>query len=277
MTALAALVEKTIAEDPYELDGFAWAARPQSFYCAELSISTATLRRLISEPPFVRLPKLVGDGPVVISGKKQISGPVKMTLLRTGEAPPKSIADTANETKKIMIAVWKKTTGHPVTQDQTRLLWGMALDMMGLCAELGLPVDAAGELSIAVIKYALADWKAVATATKFAAQSTPGYKPRFYDYPSIANIRRFYKAAVHAYAMHLQETKAAPPAGLEFLTKPNVAGAITAATNPMLGLPALTPAMEAAWKANMEGGYAAAAKKALAVSEPTGHMSEPGE
>lgn len=193
-----------------------------------------------------------------INGKKQVAGPTKMCVLRTGEAPPKDIAD---EAKRVMITIWKKTIGKPVTWGEGKLLWGMARDMIKLLAELGLPADAGGELAIAVLKYALANWPAVATATKIAAEATPGYKPRFYDYPTISNVRRFYKAAVYAFVAHLQDTKAAPPAGLEFLADLNVSAAITAHTDPLLGHPGLTPAIEAAIK----GGYAAAQKKA---SEP---------
>jgi hypothetical protein len=260
MIALATLVEKIIAEDPFQTkDGFKWAARPQSFYCAELGMSPATLRRLTSKSPFVRAWKMVGEGPVVISGAKQISGPKKMCVLRTGEAPPKDIADQA---KRVMITLWNKEIGKPVTWGEGKLLWGMAGDMMKMLAELGLPADAGGELAIGVFKYALAEWQNVAAATKIAAQATPGYKPRFYAYVSISNVRRFYKAAVYAYVVHLQETKTEPPAGLEFLAVLNVSAAITAYTDPAIGHPGLTPEIEAA----MEGGYAAAQKKALAAT-----------
>lgn len=259
MTALATLVEEIIAEDPFQTkDGLKWAAQPQGFYCAELGISLATLRRLISKPPFVRAWKMVGGGPTVISGTKQVSGPKTMCVLRTGEAPPKDIAD---EAKRVMITLWNKEMGKPVTWDEGKLLWGMAGDMMKMLTEVGLPADAGGELAIAVFKYALAEWQAVATATKIAAEATPGYKSRFYAFPSISNVRRFYKAAVYAYVTHLQETKAAPPAGLEFLSVLNVSAAITAHTDPTIGHPGLTPAIEAA----IEGGYGAAEKKALAA------------
>ena len=259
-TALVALVEKIIAEDPFQTkDGLKWAARPQSFYYAELGISPATLRRLISKPPFVRSWKMVGDGPTVISGTKQISGPKKMCVLRTGEAPPKDIAD---EAKRVMITLWNEKIGKCVTLGEGQLLWGMARDMMKLLAELDLPAHAGGELAIAVFKYALSNWQPVATATKIAAEATPGYKTRFYAFPSISNVRRFYKAAVYAYVVHLQDTKAAPPAGLEFLAVLNVSAAITAYTDPTIGHPGVTPEIEAA----IEGGYSALEKKAMSAS-----------
>jgi hypothetical protein len=258
VTALAALVEKIIAEDPYLTpDGFAWAARPVAFYCDAIGISPATLRRFVSNVPFIRSLKMVGDGPIVINGTKQISGPKKFCVLRTGDAPPKDIAD---EAKRVMIKIWNVKLEKPVTWHEGRLLWGMAGDMMKLLGELGLPADAGGELAIAVFKYALADWQAVASATKIAAEATPAYKPRFYDFPSISNVRRFYKAAVFAYVSHLQETKAKPPAGLEFLAVPHVLGAILAHTDPAIGHPGLTATIEAA----IESGYAAAMKKATA-------------
>lgn len=231
--ALVNLVEKLMASEPFTTkDGFTWAARPQSFYCAEIGICSATLRKIISEPPFVRAQKMVGDGLTVISGGKQVSGPRKMAVLRVGDAPPK---DYANEARRVMSAVWLKAKGKPVTQGETQLLWGMAKDMAAMLAELGLPADAGGELAIAVLKYALTDWQAVATATKYAALATPGYKPRFYAFPSISNMRRFYQAAAYAYVSHLQATKDAPPAALAFLANPNASAVILAHCEPPLG------------------------------------------
>jgi hypothetical protein len=52
--ALAALVEKIIAEDPYEAFGFTWAARPQKFYAEALGVHPNTIGRYIAQSPIVQ-------------------------------------------------------------------------------------------------------------------------------------------------------------------------------------------------------------------------------
>jgi hypothetical protein len=262
--ALVLLVEELMAKEPHEAFGLTWAARHQSYYCEKLNTCPATIRKLIAKPPFVRKQAQVGTGKIVINGTKQISGPKKLTLLRIGEAPPKDVAD---EAKRVMIKFWNKEIGKKVKYHEGQCLWGMTGDVMELLAAVGLPAELGGELAIAVFKHALADWHQVASAIKWAMQARPGYKPRFYDFPCIPVIRSFYLAAVHAYACHLQETKAKPPAGLEILAdltgvKPSdhPMWKIMTITDPMIGHPGLTPEIE---KANA-GGHAAAKAKLLA-------------
>ena len=124
------------------------------------------------------------------------------------------------------------------------------------------------------LKYALADWPAVATATKIAAHATAGYKQRYYDYPTISNVRRFYKAAVYAYVAHLQETKATPPAGLEFLGELNVSAAIIAHTEPLLGHPRLTQRNRRR-RLRAATPWPAKDRARAAVTQPTCPLTEP--
>lgn len=72
--AVRQIVADQIAENPYELDGFKWCAMPPKEIVAKLGFSVATLRLIISKPPFVRQAK-------EINGKKT-------TLLREGEPGP---------------------------------------------------------------------------------------------------------------------------------------------------------------------------------------------
>lgn len=189
-----------------------------------------------------------GYNTTIVRGKK-------LCLLRIGDAPPKDVAD---EAKRVMIKLWNNAIGKPVTDREARCLWGMSKDMMKLLAEAGLPAEQGGELAIAVFKYALGDWTAVASALKLAAEARPKYKPRFYDYPCIPHLRSFYQAAVHAYVSFLQMEKAKPPAGLEFLAQSKVSGKIQALTDPMADHPGVTPEIEKA----LDGGYAVLAAKA---------------
>jgi len=252
---MVSLVEKTIAEEPFEWRGFKWAAKEQSFYAEKLGVSTRQVSRYIADPPFVTRRARVGDGPIVINGSTQISGPRTPSLIRLGESSPD---DLANEAKLVTIKLWNKTIGKPVTFDQGCCLWGMAVDVIKLLADEGLPAVTGRELMIAVFKHALADWNTVAGALKFAAEARPGYKPRFYDYPCIPHIRSFYKAAVHAYVMHLQMEKVKPPAALEFLANPLWSQKILTLTDPLADHPGLTPEIDDA----INAGSQAAANKA---------------
>jgi hypothetical protein len=263
---LVLLVEKIIAEDPHAAFGFKWAARPQSFYCEKLGLSDRQVRRLIAKPPFVKRNAMVGTGPIVINGSQQISGPKKLCLVRVGEAPPKNVAD---EAKRVMIALWNKQMGKKVTRHEGQCLWGMTGDIMTkLLVPLDLPADSGGELAIAVFKYALADWQAVASAAKLEAEARPGYKVRYYDLPCITHIRSFWRASVHAYLSHLQFDTVKPPTGLEFLTSPDGTAAgiahpvwkIMNLTDPLIGHPGLTPEIDKA----IDAGYAAAEGKSVA-------------
>lgn len=275
--ALVSLIEKLVAEEPHEAFGFKWAARPQSFYCETLGVSDRTVREYTGKPPYVCKQAMVGDGPIVMNGSHQISGPKKLCLVRIGEAPPKDIAD---EAKRVMITIWNKAMGKPVTYHEGRCLWGMAGDMMKMLAAEGLPADLGGELAIAVFKHALADWPGVASAIKFAAELRPGYKPRYYAYPTITTIRSFWKAAVYAYLSHLQMEKTKPPQGLEFLAPPKFSGItglqhpvwkIMELTDPMIGHPGLTPEIDKA----IDAGYAAVEIKLLKFAGTCNDASGP--
>ena len=122
-------------------------------------------------------------------------------------------------------------------------LWGFSRDMMALTVELGLPTNLGGELAVAVFKYCISHWQEVAMCIKFAAEARPGYKPKFYDYPSISIILSFYRAAFHAYVEAVQSGDVKPPAGLEALAAVG-SWKYLDATDPMKGHPGWTPEME---------------------------------
>lgn len=202
--ALVSLVEQLVATEPFKVNGFDWAAQPQFFYCDKLNISPATLRRHIAKPPFVRAWKMVGAQTVSVGEDTIIMGGKKLCLLRIGVAPPKDVAD---EAKRVMIKIWNKVQEKSVTKREAQCLWGMTKDIMILLNELNLPTELAGELAIAMFKYALSDWQPVVSAIKLEMESrkaTKGYKPRFYNYPCISVIRSFWKASLHAYVAAIQ-------------------------------------------------------------------------
>jgi len=84
------LVIKTIADGGYEFDSQFWAAKSQDWWCIQLGISSATLRRIIGEPPFVR-------NWAMVDGRR-------ITLLRVGEKGPPTARDVALHLRNI----WRK-------------------------------------------------------------------------------------------------------------------------------------------------------------------------
>ena len=148
-----------------------------------------------------------------------------------------------------MIKIWNKVQAKPVTKREGQCLWGMTKDIMELLNALSLPTELAGELAIAMFKYALSDWQPVVSAIKLEMESrkaTKGYKPRFYNYPSISVIRSFWKASLHAYVVAIQSgdvKKQQVPEGLEILTSP-ASWKVLALTDPMIGHPGMTAEME---------------------------------
>jgi hypothetical protein len=119
-------------------DGVTWVAQLQPFYWELLGVSHQTLRDIISEPPFVRKPKILGATIVKDGDNTKLEGGKKFCLLRVladGEAPPQR--DYADEAKRVMIKVW--TTSDVIDEDHKRLnakqiscLWGMAGDIIKL-------------------------------------------------------------------------------------------------------------------------------------------------
>jgi hypothetical protein len=218
---LIALIEDLVSKDPFTFEGHAWAARPQSFWCEQIHVSTKTLGRYITEPPIVRRRK-------VVEGKL-------MSLLRIGEPPPKD----ANEYARILRGVWRNKTGMDAPADDEgrqqwehwkRCLWGYVKDVMANPAVQAF-TDEPGELAVAAFKHALDCWQMVAAGIKIAAEARPNYKPRFWDYPNIPIIRSFHTTVVHAYVMKLMEDNKI--AGNEL----NAAAALLNATDPFEGHP----------------------------------------
>jgi hypothetical protein len=240
---LVSLVEKLIAEEPFEADGFKWAARPQSFYCEALGISGATLRRIVAKPPFTRRVKLVKG--------------IQTSLLMIGD-PPKD----ATYYRIKLAGIWKNSPWHDlppgkhketetkpkasraVSMHEGACLWGFADELTKFMSDNFEAPEGqlGGELAVAVFKHALADWQQIMSAIKLAMEARPGYKPKFYDYPSIPIIRNFWKASVYAYVEAVQMKDVKPPPGLEDLALPG-SWAILALTGPLDGHPGVTAEM----------------------------------
>lgn len=182
--ALRSLVLGQIATAPFQLDGFLWCALPQPEVAAKLGTSVETLRRLIRKPPFVRDRALVG-GTITC-------------IIREGDPD----VMTPRRMARILEKIWRDMTGIPTNAAQFGLFTGLAKDW---------PEG----FQTALLKHVLSDWQLFMASVKFwidlenmeaDVENKPAklYK-RYYRFCSVVVIRRFWEAAIEAYALHLQE------------------------------------------------------------------------
>lgn len=176
-------VKLGIETAPYQYDDQVWVWNTQADWCKAAGVSCPTLRKIIKKPPFV-YDVIRHNG-------------VKATLIRLGEKGPPS----ARETAKILVSIWKQETGD---RKHSPKEFGC---LKGLADEWG-PVAAPK-----LFRYCLRYWPRFMSAQKviLANQQTgtiPCDKPveyRYFNYPTIATIRRYHQAAVAAYKLHREE------------------------------------------------------------------------
>lgn len=181
---LLKLVQEAIDLDPFECDGFQWAALPQKYYCQQLGISPATLRRRISRPPFVR-ERARKDGKVV-------------ALLRVGKKGPITHRHTAN----IMAKIWQEKTGRRASPEEYGCLVGLAESW---------PPDQ----QLKLFRMVLDQWSVFMAGvdseiTLHKAKNDNKLYKRFYRFPSLRVIRRFSNVATEMELMNVQEAGDAP-------------------------------------------------------------------
>lgn len=182
---LAALVEQTIAADPFELDGFLWAARPQEEWAGLIDASVATVRRIISRPPFVR-------------DRTHDEGGYQLTVLRIGKPGKKTPRHLAN----IMVKIFEEHTKHGIGKRGYGCLIG--------CAE-AWPEG----YQIEIFRLVLKQWPAFMDGFRLAldtGQIVPP-NPKAYakpvpylkmQHPHLPTLRLGAAVAVELYQMHMQ-------------------------------------------------------------------------
>lgn len=186
---LAVLVEQTITETPFELDGRRWAARSQEEWASLIDASVATLRRIISKPPFVRDRTHNAEGH-------------QITVLRLGKPGKKSPRHLAN----IMANIFEQKTKRRPTKRGYGCLVGCA----GVWPE-GHQVEifrlVMKEWSTFMDRFRLAlDTGAIEPPTpKEYAKPVPYLK---LQHPHLPTLRLGASVAVELYQMRLQEKAA---------------------------------------------------------------------
>lgn len=164
-----------VAVNPFEHEGFQWAARPQDWWTEQLGFSVSTLNRLIRKPPFVRQ-------------TKQIDGK-NTTLLREGKAGKKTPRHIAN----IMSRIWRKRYDRSVT----RYEYGC---MIGLAEEW----PEGHQVEIFKLVISKEGWPEFMAGVWIEIAKLDGVK-HFYKFPTLTVMRRFHTVALELYQMHSQQ------------------------------------------------------------------------
>lgn len=175
VTSLRELIAAEIAVNPFEHEGFQWAARRQEWWTEQLGFSVSTLNRLIRKPPFVRQ-------------MKQIDGR-NTTLLRDGKPGPKTPRHIAN----IMSRIWRRKYDRPVT----RVEYGC---MIGLAEEW----PDGHQVEIFKLVISNEGWPEFMAGVWIEIAKLDGVK-RFYKFPTLTVIRRFHMVGVELYQMNAQQ------------------------------------------------------------------------
>lgn len=186
---LIKLIGQGVAEAPHERGGQFWCAAPQEDWAEELDVSVRTFRRMIQEPPIVR-------------EQGEIDG-VKYALLRIGQ-PGEAPAKTPEHIANIMRKVWAEKVGTTLSPQQHGCLIGLAKEWPEGC-------------QVDIFKTVLSNWSGFMAGVKIIqemmAQDGEEVESKFFIYPSITVMRRFYKSAIELHGVKLQsEGTPLPPA-----------------------------------------------------------------
>lgn len=218
LKALANLVAEEALANPFERGGYQWAAQPQQWWRDKLEYSVETLRRMISEPPFVREQASVG-------GKK-------MTLLRVlanGEAPKKTPQRVANELRKIWLAREIDTAaiaaaskaGKAMKTDKILKDGVLKMSSRDHGCLIGLAQVWPDGKQHAILKCVLKDWPSFMVGAKLSLAKQqdqvtgdtdlPIEGALFLKFPHLPTIRKFADVALELFIIDLQQKGAIKP------------------------------------------------------------------
>lgn len=224
LEALRSLITESIRANPVERDGFQWAAIPQQEICVRLNIAPATLRRMVSQSPFVRLQARINAKNYSLL---RISVPGEAAAIKTPEHIGNIMKKIWREwltTRQATILAQREAMAvdHPelssiereakqlkrlLHHQQLNSAWGCFRNLAELWPE-GHQVE--------LFKLVLKDWSAFMAGVKVEIWRRGTGTEKFFAYPSIPVIREFHAVALELYVMVKQEkTEALSPELLE--------------------------------------------------------------
>ncbi|TDK37032.1 hypothetical protein E2F50_09010 [Rhizobium deserti] len=213
--ALMELIAGLIATNPHQRGGFTWAMIAQPEVCKKLNISLATLRRIISQPPFRRqqaridgtnysLLRVAVPGEVVATKTPEHVGNIMKKIWREWLSYRLAmiIAQrdelTANDDKLNGIEKEVKQLKRLLHHKELNHAWGCFRNLAELWPE-GHQVE--------IFKLVLRDWQSFMAGVKVEIWTRGNGVEKFFTFPSISVLREFYKPALELYVME-QQSKA---------------------------------------------------------------------
>lgn len=213
--AIQTVIRDAITASPVERDGHQWAAIAQADLCKRVGVSPATLRRFISQPPFVR-------------ERAQIDGK-NYTLLREGELGQMTPRHLANSMSKMLRDYRRKCRAALIVERETLMasLTGTDKDaatsvriekidaLLTKMPDLTTPheygcIHGLMEVwpdghQLGIFKQVLSDWPAYMSGQKIEIWKTDSDKELFFEFASVDVLRKYPGPAIELYVMERQE------------------------------------------------------------------------
>lgn len=204
---LIELIQWRIRTKPIEHRGRQWAALEQSAYAESLKVDVRTIRRWSASAPIVTLNAHV-DGrklclmrigePDAVPEDEAIAKAMaraynrELRALRRRDVQTLASLDAASD-EAVKLA--KLLDREPSTS--TKRDWGNMCEL----ARQWPP-----EIAAAAFEFGIKNWSQTMSSIKLAAAEAGADASRYYRYPLTALMRKYPKAALAPYVLHLQET-----------------------------------------------------------------------
>lgn len=191
---LCTLIQELVKTEGQVLHGYTWALRSRNAWADLVEVSPPTLTDLTNHPPIQKL--------VTMGYDDETGRAVKVTALRVGEAPKFSTRDMAN----IMGKAFTKQTGKKVSKQEWGMLNGMAENFpegyqIDIFKHAITPDGWHGFMAICSVEV-----RQMIDEAKEQGQTSSAFK-RYYRYPSIRVLRRFWEFAADAYKTAMFQKK----------------------------------------------------------------------
>lgn len=173
---LLALVTKIIDDEPLEREGRMWAARKKAWYSEKVGVSERQLQRIAAQTPLISRVKIVNGERLVL-----------MRPYKAGDRTPEDYA-------RIMAHIWrsKVSKGKNVSSAEFGLLVGIAKDLDIFAPDVFATVLDNWSAFMANAKIAIA---IAQVEGDFYEEDPEKFVSKYYKFPSISVIRRFWKSA----------------------------------------------------------------------------------
>ncbi len=189
------IIQKLVETEGQEFDGKTWVLRSRKEWADLVGVALPTITSLSNIPPIEKLVKLVDNSKGL---------PVKamaLRIMRDGDKQTKSVRDLA----RVMQHLYNEKTGQKITREQFGMLNGLAKDWPE-----GYQIE--------IFKHVISTdgWCSYMAALSLhidlltEAEGEKGHTKRYYRFPSIPVLRKYWQVAADAYKSDMQQKGSDP-------------------------------------------------------------------